>query len=251
MSEFNQKTVLITGTGGGLGRQAAQEFVKAGAFVHGCDINAVTNAETASLMSGHSGNFTDETVDLTQSRDVEKWVARSAGTNGSIDILINNASAARFSPMDDITIEDWDYTIQNELNSVFFTTKYAWPYLKKQGGVIINIASVAAHHGSKAAGNTAHTATKGAVLAMTRQLALEGAVYNIRAVSISPGVVATPGTAPFLENIAVRTALEQNIPLGKAAQPENIVSVMMFAASNAASYWTGSDLVVDGGMIAG
>lgn len=251
MSEFQQKTVLITGTGGGLGRLAAQEFVKLGAQVYGCDINSEGNTATSAFMDGLSGSFTGATVDLGLPREVETWVNQSASQNGSVNVLINNASAARFSSMDDITIDDWEYTIRNELNSLFYTTKFAWPYLKKNGGVIINIASVAAHRGSKAAGNTAHTATKGAVLALTRQLALEGAAHNVRAVSISPGVVETPGTAPILENAKVRGMLEQNIPLGRTAQPEDIISVMKFAASNAASYWTGSDLVVDGGMTAG
>jgi NAD(P)-dependent dehydrogenase (short-subunit alcohol dehydrogenase family) len=190
------------------------------------------------------------TVDLGDSDAVSGWVNSAAKKSGNIDVLINNASAARFSTMDIITVEDWQYTIRNELDSLFYTSKFAWPHLKKNGGVIINIASVAAHHGSTAAGNTAHTATKGAILAMTRQLAIEGAPYNIRAVSISPGVIMTPGTAAILSDPAVHETLKKNIPLGRAGQPSDIVSIMMFAASEAAGYWTGSDLIVDGGMTA-
>ncbi|WP_416877497.1 SDR family NAD(P)-dependent oxidoreductase [Litorimonas sp.] len=251
MSEFKGKTVLVTGTGGGLGRNMAEQFAGAGAHVHGCDINSETNAATASMLRENKLLFTGETVDLGVPESVANWVEQSASISGNIDILVNNASAARFKSMDEISIEDWRYTIRNELDSLFYTTKFSWPFLKKRGGVIINIASVAAHHGSKAAGNTAHTATKGAILAMTRQLALEGAAYKIRAVSISPGVVMTPGTAPMLSDPKVRSILEQNIPLGRPAQPGDIVSTIMFAASDGARYWTGSDLVVDGGMIAG
>jgi len=251
MSDFKNKTVLITGTGGGLGQKAALEFARKGAIVSGCDIDSETNRKTTELIQLEGLAFTGSTVDLGDPEHVENWVRHSVRQNDSIDILINNASAARFSTMDEITIKDWQYTVRNELDSLFYTTKYCWPYLKKRGGVIINIASVAAHHGSKAAGNTAHSATKGAVLAMTRQLALEGAAHNIRAVSLSPGVVLTPGTAPILANPKVRAMLEQSIPLGRAGRPEDIVSIMMFAASDAAAYWTGSDLVIDGGMLAG
>lgn len=230
---------------------AARQFVEAGAQVFGCDINPETNGVTARLLNEGKLGFEASTVDLGEPDSVKKWVENSTEKSGHIDVLINNASAARFRSMDEITIADWQYTIRNELDSLFFATKFAWPYLKKRGGVIINIASVAGHHGSRAAGNTAHTATKGAILAMTRQWALEGAAHNIRAVSISPGVINTPGTAPILSDPKVRNLLEQNIPLGRTGEPVDIASIMLFAASQAASYWTGSDLVVDGGMTAG
>lgn len=251
MSEFEHKVVLITGTGGGLGSEAAHQFAKAGARVYGCDIDGDTNQATIDKLKADGLEMVGATVDLGEPDSVRKWVAEAAKYSGNIDVLINNASAARFMTMDTISIEDWQYTIRNELDSLFYTSKFAWPFLKKNGGVIINIASVAAHHGSKAAGNTAHTATKGAILAMTRQFALEGAAHEIRAVSISPGVVMTPGTAPMLNDPKVRGMLEQGIPLGRAGQPIDIVSIMLFAASDAAAYWTGSDLVVDGGMTAG
>lgn len=245
------KVALISGTGGGQGRAAALRFAAEGAVIAGCDINAEADAETARLVDAAGGRMSTRVCDLGEPEEARAWVEQAAQEFGRIDILYNNASTARFGPVPDLSVEDWRFTIRNELDLVFFTTKYAWPHLAVRGGVIINVASVAGWHGSRGNGLCAHAATKGAVLAMTRQFAVEGAPLGIRAVSLSPGFVLTPGTRAFAENPETRAALVAGIPLGRPGEPEDIVGMAMFLATDEASYLTGADIIIDGGLTAG
>ena len=149
-----------------------------------------------------------------------------------------------------MSVEDWRFTLRNEVDLLFFTTKYAWTSLAERNGIIINVSSTAAWGGSKVAGISAHAAAKGAVVSFTRQLAVEGAPVGIRAVSLSPGFVATPGTAEFMENPEIRAALLDGVLLDRPGQPEEVVAMALFLASSEASFITGSDIVIDGGLLA-
>ena len=146
-------------------------------------------------------------------------------------------------------IRDRHYTIRNEIDLLFYTTKYAWDHLAERRGVIINVSSTAAWGGSKVAGIAAHAAAKGAVVSFTRQLAVEGAPLGIRAVSLSPGFVATPGTEAFLKNPEVRAALLDGVLMDRPGEPEEVVALALFLASSEASFVTGSDFVIDGGPV--
>jgi NAD(P)-dependent dehydrogenase (short-subunit alcohol dehydrogenase family) len=189
-------------------------------------------------------------VDLGDHEQARAWVEAAVAEYGRIDILYNNASAARFGGVAELSIEDWDFTIRNELDLTFFTTKYAWNHLAVQGGVVINISSVAAWGGSKVAGISAHAAAKGAVVAFTRQLAVEGVKHRIRAVSVSPGFIATPGTVEFLKNPEMRRALLDGVLMDRPGESSEVVATALFVASDDASFITGSDIVVDGGLLA-
>lgn len=250
MGRLEGKVALISGTGGGQGRSAALRFAREGAKVFGCDVNAAAQQETVALARAEGLEVAGAgSVDLGDAQAAQAWVEEAAAAYGRIDILYNNASAARFGAVGDMSVDDWRWTIRNELDLVFYATHYAWRYLAERGGVIVNISSVAAWGASDTTGIGAHSAAKAGVVALTRQLAIEGAGHRIRAVSISPGVVATPGTRPFLDNPATRAALLAGVPVERAAEPEEIVAVALFVASDEASYLTGTDIVVDGGML--
>ena len=140
------KVVLISGTGGGQGREAALRFAGAGAYVVGCDVKEEGNRETAALVREAGGAITTmEPVDLSDPETARRWIEAAAAARGRIDVLYNNASAARFAPIESFSVEDWQFTVRNELDIVFYATRFAWPHLQKRGGVIINVASVAGH----------------------------------------------------------------------------------------------------------
>jgi len=242
------KVVLISGTGGGQGREAALRFAGAGAYVVGCDLKEAGNRETAALVRAAGGAITTmEPVDLSDPQIARRWIEDAAAVRGRIDVLYNNASAARFAPIESFSVEDWQFTVRNELDIVFYATRFAWPHLQKDGGVIINVASVAGMVGS-AVGGTAHAATKGAIIAMTRQLAVEGAPHQIRVNSISPGVIESPGTAPMLADPAFRELMLAHNLIKRVGQPKDVVGVALFLAGEDAGYITGANIVVDGGF---
>ena len=244
------KVVLISGTGGGQGRAAALRFAADGAIIVGCDVSGAADAETAGLVTEAGGIMTTMVCDLGDPAEAQAWVERAVSDHGRIDVVYNNASAAKFGSIADLSIEDWRFTIRNELDLVFLTTKFAWPHLAKRGGAIVNVASTAGWQGSRGNGTIAHNATKGGVIAMTRQMALEGAPLGIRANSISPGFIITPGTRAFAENPAVRAQLTNSIPLGRPGEPEDVVGMAAFLASDEAAFITGADIIIDGGTTA-
>ncbi|WP_432197506.1 SDR family NAD(P)-dependent oxidoreductase [Streptomyces sp. bgisy027] len=248
---LRDKVVLITGTGGGMGREAALRFAAAGAIVVGCDVDEEANKQTLSEVEAAGGVMDGQApVDLGDSAQATAWVERAAREHGRIDVVYNNASTARFAPVASMSDEDWRFTLRNELDLVFYVTRAAWPHLAERGGVIINIASVAAHRGNRQVPILAHSATKGGVVAMTRQLAAEGAPHGIRAVSISPGTIETPGTAATLADPAVQAGLLSQTLTARLGVPTDVVSLALHLAGDEAGFLTGIDFLVDGGMTA-
>jgi meso-butanediol dehydrogenase / (S,S)-butanediol dehydrogenase / diacetyl reductase len=246
------KVVLITGTASGMGRAGALQFAAAGATVAGCDLNAEGNAETEAMVKAAGGRMNAAApVDLGDYAECQSWVDQAARALGCIDVLWNNASACVFATIDAMTPQQWDFSVRNELSIVFLVTKAAWPHLIANSGagsspVVINTASVAGHGGGP--GGIAHSATKAAVLAMTHVMAAEGAPYGIRAVSISPGVIDTPGSAEQLAIPGARDALLSRSLVPRLGQPDEVARAAVFLASPDASFITGTDLLVDGGL---
>jgi meso-butanediol dehydrogenase/(S,S)-butanediol dehydrogenase/diacetyl reductase len=247
------KVALITGIGGGQGREAALRFAAEGAVVVGCDVNGASAVETLSAVreAGHEADIARDNVDLGNPDQARLWVEGAAQRHGRIDVVYNNGSAARYGAIAELSVEDWRFTIRNELDLVFFVTKYAWPFLVRSGGgTIINVASVAGWRGNRSVPFVAHMATKGGVIAMTRQMAAEGGPVGIRAVSVSPGTIVTPGTAELLAAPEVRNALVGQNLVPRLGTPADVVGLAVFLASDEAGYITGADFVVDGGLTA-
>ncbi|MGW7263144.1 SDR family NAD(P)-dependent oxidoreductase [Streptomyces sp. NPDC054842] len=253
MATLDEKVVLITGTGGGMGRVAAQIFAREGARVVGGDINAAANEETVDLVRRAGGEMTGVApVDLTDPEQVERMVETAAAAYGGLDVVYNNAASLRFGSMPDFSVEDWRATVTGELDIPFFVSKFAWPHLvRRGGGVVINVASMAGMIAGENPPMVGHTAANAGVIGMTRQLALEGAPHGIRSVAISPGPVLTAASARDLgDNQAARDAITAKTLLKRFAEPEEIVELAAFLASDRAAYITGANYAVDGGASA-
>ncbi len=253
MNRLAGKVALITGTGSGQGRAAALLFAAEGATVVGTDRDPQGAAETVELVRA-AGGLVDSThpLDLGHEDAVQVWIDEAAARHGGIDVLYNNAAATRFSPIAETSYEDWSFTLRNELDIVFLATKHAWPHLiARGGGCVLLVGSTAGITGSVTNTRIAHTASKGGVVAMTRQLAAEGAAHGIRANCISPGMIATPASQGTLlaEDHPMRT-IARAIPLGRIGVPDDVARCALFLASDEASYVTGANLVVDGGWSA-
>lgn len=251
MGRLDGRVALITGTAGGQGAAAARLFASEGARVVGCDLDeerAHAVAEEVSASSGWIRAYAP--VDLGDPSAAAAWVGEAVSSAGGLDILYNNASAPWVGPFAEMTWDDWRFTQRNELDLIFAVTSAAWPHLVAGGGgVIINTASVSAHRGATFIEQAAHGAAKGGVLAITRHLAASGAQHNIRANSISPGLIVTPQIEPFLDEPGhpVHEMLHSH-PLGRLGQPEDVARVALFLASDDAAYLNAVDIVVDGGQ---
>jgi NAD(P)-dependent dehydrogenase (short-subunit alcohol dehydrogenase family) len=246
------KVALITGTGGGQGRAAATKFAEEGALIVGCDLFEEGNRETVAMVQEAGGTMTGMApIDLSDPEVARAWVEDAAAVHGRIDVLYNNASSPRFVPMPDMSVEDWQYGVRNELDLVFYASKFAWPYLAERGGVIINTASISAYVATPDVGMASHCAAKGAVLALTRALAADGAKHGIRAVSISPGPIKTPGAIKdYFHLPGAEEAVIGQLLTDRVGTAEDIAALAAFVASDEAAFMTGSDVLMDGGLTA-
>ncbi len=252
MKRFAGKTVLISGTGGGQGRVAAHAFAREGASVIGCDVNVEHSLETTKQVVAAGGDMISlEPVDLGNPADAERWVQAAIEHRGHIDILYNNAAGIAVAPFEETTVDHWNYTLRNELTLGYVAARAVWPHFVRQGhGVIVSVASVAGHIELAGLPFVAHGVANAGIQAMARLLAAEGAPHGIRSVSISPGIVANPFQAmPYADPSSPEMkALWGPAPLGRPAKMEEVINTALFLASDDASYITGEDVRVDGGM---
>lgn len=244
---LENKVALITGGGSGIGKASCIAFAREGAKVVVVDLKKETAETTAHEIGENARPFA---ADISKAKDSEKMVAFAEKTFGKLDIVFNNAGV--FHPKDESvtnTAEDiWDMVIDVNLKGVFFGCQFAIPALQRNGGgSIINTASFVAVMGA-AVPQIAYTASKGGVLAMTREIAVEFARQNIRANSLCPGPVETPLLAELLADPARRQRRLVHIPMGRFARAEEMANAALFLASDESSYITGSTFLVDGGI---
>lgn len=247
------KVAVITGAGSGIGRATATLFAREGARVVVADMSEGGGRETVALIQAAGGEALFVKVDVTRAADVEAMVAAAVEQFGRLDILYNNAGIQIKGTATAMTEEAFDKVMAVNVKGVWLGCKYAIPQMERQGGgVIVNTASGAALIGTRE--NVAYCASKGAVLQLTRQIALDYAAAGIRVNAVAPGVVDTPLMAPVFEqmgNVAqAKEATGSRHPLGRLAQPEEIAKAVLFLASDESSFSTGSCLVVDGGYTA-
>jgi NAD(P)-dependent dehydrogenase (short-subunit alcohol dehydrogenase family) len=243
------KVCVITGTGGSVGRAAAVAFAREGASVVGCGRNVTEAQATVDMVRGQGGTMVSlQPCQLTNPADCRALVDFAVRAFGRIDVLFNNAARAYFNWLEDITDEEWDRDRREEVDLVFFLTRATWPHLKASHGVVVNTASLNGLMSFKMLGSLAHTTAKAGIIAMTRQLAMEGREYGIRANSISPGVIETNQTREQLRDPEWAGSMLGKTLLGRLGRPEEVANVALFLASDDSSYVTGADIVVDGGM---
>ncbi|MDB5582972.1 MAG: hypothetical protein JWR80_8148 [Bradyrhizobium sp.] len=246
------KVCIITGSGGAIGRASALLFAREGAQVVGCDISAEAGAATVEAVRANGGTMTSlHPCDITKADQCQALVDFAVGEFGRLDILFNNAGKLYYAWLDDAPSTDfWYQTIDQELNLTFLMTRAAWPQLTARGGAIVNMASTAGWIAFEVLGGLAHCAAKGGVLAMTRQLAMEGRKHGVRANSISPGVIKTPGNEARFADPVWAAPMLQKIMRGSPGQPAEIAAVALFLASDESAFVNGADIIADGGMTA-
>jgi NAD(P)-dependent dehydrogenase (short-subunit alcohol dehydrogenase family) len=249
---LKDKVCIITGTGSGMGRAAALLFCTEGAKVVGSDINADNAQATLRDAQKAGGQMVSlQPADLTKQERCDALVDLALKTYGGIDVVYNNAATAYFGWIDKFTYEEFARTIEGELLIVFRFCKTVWPHLvARGGGSIINVASTSAKVAYKALPGIAHTAAKGGVLAMTRQLAMEGGKHNIRANTISPGLIETGATREQLKDSNFVNPMMEKLMLGRIGQPEDVAPAAVYLASDESSFVTGADIAIDGGTTA-
>jgi len=243
------KVALVTGMGSGIGQACALLFARQGANVFGSDINEQTAQATAAQAEAAGFPFGGvHKVDLAQEAEVRRWVADAAASAGGIDILVNAGADATWGWIEDITLANFRYTMELETDIIFIACQAVWPEMKQRGGgSIVNLASANAHQALKGSPALSHVAAKGAVMAMTRQLAMEGGPHGIRANSISPGLVITATTRPVVADPERAQQILEEFMVERFGHPEDIAWAALYLASDESSWVTASDVRVDGG----
>lgn len=253
MGDYTGKTVIVTGGAKGIGRAISLSFAKAGANTVCADIDMKAGAEISELARGAEGRLLFVKADVSQSAECKALVERTVAEFGGVDILCNNVGiqpTSSYLPAHELPEEMWDRIININLKSRFLMTKYCVPEMKKRGGgAIINTASVQGIQ--SAMGVAPYAASKGGDLSLTRQLALEYAKDNIRVLAVNPGTIETPLALEASSSIEeLREAAARTHPIGRIGQPQEIANVVLFLASDKASFMTGSYVNIDGGMLA-
>lgn len=248
------KVALVTGIGAGIGRGIATMFALQGATVVGCDIDAAA-AQGCVDAAAAQGLAVDSvhSIDLTQPEQVRRCVLHAVERHGGIDVLVNAAAFGAFAWLEDMDYErHWRRTLTGEVDVVFLACQAAWPHLKARGGgSVINFASANARMALPSSPALAHCAGKGAVLAMSRQLAMEGAPHGVRVNTISPALVETAATRGPLRDVpGFREQVMSKLMLGRLGQPEDIGWLAVYLASDESSWVTAADFAVDGGATA-
>lgn len=251
MIDLKNKVAIITGARRGMGRADALVMAKAGAKVVVSDISLEECEKVVAEVEAQGGEALAFKCDVTKKQEIDEMVKQVADKWGKIDILVNNAGVFSIKPFAEMTEEDWDFVLDINLKGYFLMAKAVVPYMiENKGGSIINIASIASGQVGIGVANAVHyVASKGGIAGFTEALAAELAIHNIRVNAVSPGLIDTPMIDVIKEQKEVMDAFLTKIPMARAGKPEEISNVVAFLASDLASYMTGSNIVVDGGML--
>jgi NAD(P)-dependent dehydrogenase (short-subunit alcohol dehydrogenase family) len=252
MGRLDDKVALITGGASGMGKVASHLFAKEGAKVVLTDVADEAGEAVAAAIRDGGAQAAYVHADVSRASDAEAMVRFAVDTFGGLTILYNNAGVfpERDGSVTETPEEVWDLTIGINLKGVYLGCRYGIPaMIESGGGAIVNVASFVALMGA-ATPQIAYTASKGGVLSMTREIAVEFARQGVRANALCPGPIETPLLQELLADPARRQRRLVHIPLGRFGQAEEIAKAALFLASDESSYMTGAALVVDGGITA-
>lgn len=248
---FSGKVAIVTGGAKGIGRGCAEVLAANGGRVAIVDVDREAGEDLARQMGPEQALFA--ACDVSNSQQVQQMIACTVERFGRLDLLINNAGYHISKSVEETTEAEWDYLIDTNLRSVFLCSKYAIPHLKRTRGTIINMSSMVGLVGQTNAG--AYSASKGGVIGMTRNMALDLAPFGVRVNCICPGWVATPLVEDWFGQQSDPAASRKYIygahPLGRIATTEEIGRVALFLASEQSAFITGAALPVEGGLTLG
>lgn len=253
MSTYENLTALITGSAGGIGLATARLLHQRGARVAMVDLQAEAGAQALASLQDKDGRAIFISADLSDARAAERIVAQTVQTFGQLNAVVNNAGIQRYGNAEQTSLELWHEVLRVNLTAAFLTVRAALPHLRTSGGgSIVNVGSVQSHAAQR--GAVAYVTSKHALLGLTRALAVDYAAEKIRVNCVCPGTVDTPmfrWSASLDANpSAVVQACEAMHPVGRLAQPEEIAEVISFLLTDAASFVTGTEIDVDGGLLA-
>jgi NAD(P)-dependent dehydrogenase (short-subunit alcohol dehydrogenase family) len=246
------KVALITGAGSGIGRESSLLWSSEGAAIAAVDIDAIAAQHTADAVRAAGGRAIAVQADVARAQDCERMIAAAEAEFGRLNVLFNNAGIMHSQDDDAVSTDEavWDVTMNINAKGVFFGCKYGIPALRRAGGgAIVNTASFVAVLGA-ATPQIAYTASKGAVLALTRELAVVHARENIRVNALCPGPLKTEMLMKFLDTDDKKQRRLVHIPIGRFGEAIEIARAALFLVSDDASYVTGTEFLVDGGITA-
>ena len=246
MQRFEGKTVIVTGSGSGIGQGIARRFAEEGA-------NVVLAGRTKSKLDEAAAEFDPRRTfvklcDVRKHAQVEQLVAAAVRKFGGLDVMVNNAGVGPEGSATEVSLDDWDDAIRTDLSGVFYGCRAALPSLLERQGCIVNTASVSGLGADWAL--TAYNAAKGGVVNLTRALALDYGRQGVRVNAVCPSLTRSNMTKEMFANKALMRKFMERLPLGRAAEPADIAAVVAFLASDDARFVNGVNLPVDGGLTA-
>lgn len=252
---LTEKIVLITGSGSGIGKNSALLFAKEGATVVVNDLDAVKGEETVKEIQEAGGTSIFIQADVTDPASVQVMVERTIREFGRIDVLFNNAGVSGVGALHEVEPDAWDRVMNVNIRGVYLPSKYVLPYMmERRSGSIINMSSCVAEIGL--AKRASYSATKGAILALTKSMQVDYASFSIRVNALLPGTIFTPFVEDYLKNSysdpqAAIESLKKRQLSGELGTPEDVALAALFLASDESKFMMGSPLYIDGGVVFG